>query len=154
MKFPIWYKKAQTQIGTLEADGSKDNPKIIEYHAETSLKATHDSVPWCASFVSWCLETTGVKSTRSARARSYLDWGIRLDTPIPGCVVVLSRGTAHGHVGFFTGVQNPTGIEILGGNQHDQVCVAVFLKSRVIAYRWPHEVPLPSHASSPPLPIS
>lgn len=49
------YLVAKTQLGQKEISGSKDNPKIVEYHDATTLKATDDETPWCASFVNWCL---------------------------------------------------------------------------------------------------
>jgi len=143
-KYPKWYQKAEKEIGVLEKPGEGDNPRVIEYHASTSLKATHDSVPWCASFVSWVLEQSGVHSTRSAWARSYLRWGVRLKTPVPGCVVILERGAKSGHVGFLESYDaKKDRVMLLGGNQADQVCLRTFPAARVLGYQWPHDEPIP-----------
>lgn len=47
---PGWLRRAIKEIGVKEDPTSNSNSRIIEYHAETSLKATDDVVPWCASF--------------------------------------------------------------------------------------------------------
>ena len=87
------------------------------------------------------LEWSGIPSTRSAAARSYLDWGVELDIPRKGCVVVLWRGSkdgASGHVGFFL-YQTKDKITLLGGNQGDKVSVQSYDIDRVLSYRWPLE---------------
>ncbi len=134
-----WLDIAMKEQGQKEVKGKNFNPRIVEYHSVTTLKATSDEVPWCSSFVSWCLEKAGVKSTRSAAAKSYETWGDPLEKPIEGCIVVLTRGNGdERHVGFFVG-ENSTMITLLGGNQADKVGVDWFLKTRVLAYRWPSE---------------
>lgn len=134
---PAWYRIALSEIGVKEVPGEGNNPRVIEYHYATSLKATEDSVPWCASFVCWCLQVAGVKSTRNARARSYLNWGRPVQDPYEGCIVVLSRGNKYqGHVGFFVR-QDKDHVWLLGGNQNDQVNVTKFSKKSVLDYREP-----------------
>lgn len=132
-----WLEIAYEELDTTEVTGPGNNPRIIEYHKVTTLKATQDAVPWCSSFVCWCLEEAGLKSTRSAAARSYLDWGIELENPVEGCVVVLKRGvdSRSGHVGFYVN-ENAGMIAILGGNQANKVQIQWFRKEDVLAYRW------------------
>lgn len=143
-KYPKWYQIAEKEIGTLELAGSGNNPRVIEYHSVTSLRATKDSVPWCASFVSWCLEQAKIPSARSAWARSYLKFGDRLKLPLPGCIVVLERGANSGHVGFFERYDEVRDrVYLLGGNQKDAVCISGYARSRVLGYFWPHGVELP-----------
>lgn len=135
-----WYAIAMSELSVKEIAGDADNPRIIEYHLETTLKATSDEVPWCSSFVNWCFARAGIEGTRSAGARSWLHWGVMLRKPTLGCVVVLRRGVApQGHVGFFAGEQND-GILVLGGNQSDAVNYRVFDRSSVLGYRWPANV--------------
>lgn len=130
-----WFELAKKEIGEKE-QSSGSNPRIVEYHSVTSLEATDDGVPWCASFVSWCLERSGYKSTRSARAKSYLDYGVKLEKPVKGCVVVFSRGRDSGHVAFYDSDAGMM-IRVLGGNQSDKVCYSSYLKSRILGYRMP-----------------
>lgn len=134
-----WLDIAKGEIGTAEVKGVKNNPKIMEYHKSTLLKATSDEVPWCAAFVGWCLMSAGVKSTLSAVARSYLSLGKVLKDPEIGCIVILRRGSSkwQGHVGFYMGSLGQGTIEVLGGNQGDKVSIQTFLKEKVLGYRMP-----------------
>lgn len=136
-----WLQTAYSQIGIKEILGLRHNPQIILYHQATSLKATTDEVPWCSAFVCWVMMKSGVQSTNSAAARSWLDWGRQVIDPYPGCVVILKAGTEswQGHVGFFIGVdpKNKERIWVLGGNQKDRVCISDYPKKNVLGYRAP-----------------
>lgn len=133
-----WMEIAKGELGVAEVAGGEDNPRILEYHAVTSLHATADEVPWCASFASWCLEQVGIESPRRANARSFLDWGEALAGPRHGCIVVFSRGKnpAAGHVAFYDS-RHGDYLRVLGGNQGDQVSYARFSEADVLGYRWP-----------------
>lgn len=135
---PPWLTVALRELGTKEYVGIADNPRVIEYHSATTLHATDDEVPWCSSFVNWVMKQVGIKGTGSAAARSWLNWGVPIDKPIYGCVVILTR-TGGGHVGFF--IAEEDGItKLLGGNQGDAVNVRNYPTSRVIGYRMPKGV--------------
>lgn len=131
-----WLDIARAEIGVKEIPGSKHEKRILEYHKATSLESTEDEVPWCSSFVSWCLEKAGVPSTRNAWARSYLAWGTKIERPVVGCIVVFSRGASSGHVAFYID-ESDAGIQCLGGNQGNKVCLSTYPKSRVLGYRIP-----------------
>lgn len=140
---PRWMPLARGEICTREvALGSGSNPRIVEYHQATSLRAKDDRTPWCAAFVSWVLEQAGIRSPRSAWAKSYLDWGMALDHPRTGAITVFQRGSGppsskgSGHVGFFV-EDRDTNIGLLGGNQGNHVNIKSYGKSRLLAYRWP-----------------
>jgi len=132
---PAWISIAEHEIGVREIPGITHNIRVLEYHKVTTLKATTDEVPWCSSFACWCMEQIFIKSPRSARARDWLHWGEVLEKPVYGCVVILDRN-GQGHVGFYVG-ETDTSIEILGGNQGNQVCTMKFSKDRVLGYRAP-----------------
>lgn len=121
-----------------ETPGPGSSARILQYHAETTLKATDDSVPWCAAFVCAILEWTGIPSPRSARAKDFLNWGRPIEKPIEGCIVVMERPPHGGHVGFFVW-ENASHVNILGGNQKDSVRELRFPKMFVIGYRMPPE---------------
>lgn len=147
---PLWLKIALREEGIAEAEGPKNNPRILEYHSTTSLKkamATQDSTAWCSSFVNWCMKKSGVAGTDSAWALDWKDWGKLLEEPKRGCVVVFSRKgttTNGGHVGFYIGDTSKL-IEVFGGNQGNSVNQSRFPKDGVsgtfryrhVAYRWP-----------------
>jgi uncharacterized protein (TIGR02594 family) len=131
-----WLETARAELNVAEIPGPRAEARIVEYHLVTSLKASSDEVPWCASFVSWVLEQNGIRSTRSARAADYLTWGREVHQPRPGTVVVFSRTGGSGHVAFYLRDLGSE-VEVLGGNQGNRVCVARFPKSRLLAYREP-----------------
>lgn len=140
MTFPPWFEKAEEELAhhVCEEPGPRNNPRILEYHAATSLHADADEIPWCSAFTNWCMRESGIRGTNSAAARSWLSWGSALNEPMIGCVTVIRRGAnpALGHVGFYVGEEHGK-VCILGGNQHDCVCLAWFAKADVIGYRWP-----------------
>ena len=136
---PAWYRIAMREMetGVDELKGPEHNPRIIEYHAATSLRATDDETPWCSSFVNWCMMKAGVPRTENARARSWLHWGVSIDEPTLGCVVVFSRPATptSGHVAFFKERLGER-LLVLGGNQSDQVNLASYPMERLLGFRW------------------
>ena len=134
---PAWLEIAEGELDQAEVSGVGSNPRIIEYHATTTLKATDDRVPWCSSFVNWCLYHAGVMPTRSAAARSFLRWGVVCE-PVEGCIVVFRRGASEtaGHVAFYVATVGDR-VRVLGGNQSDKVCYATYRAADVLGYRWP-----------------
>ncbi|AGF88561.1 baseplate hub subunit and tail lysozyme [Salmonella phage Vi01] len=134
-----WMTVARGELGVKEYSGKfNNNPRILEYHKTTSLGASEDEVSWCASFVGWVLIQAGYTSTRSALARSYLQWGSPLSEPRYGAVVVFRRGNnpTFGHVAFVQKF-DANYVWCIGGNQSDSVKVSRFSRSSVLGYRWP-----------------
>lgn len=128
-------KIAEGEKGIKEITGlSSHTPRILEYHATTTLKAKQDEVPWCSSFVNWVVERAGYKGTGSAAAKSWAKWGVECPMQV-GCLVVLKRTGGH-HVGFYTGEKGDS-IYLLGGNQSNKVCVSLFKKSLILSTRLP-----------------
>jgi len=131
---------AIAEYGTTEFAGEKHNARILEYHRATTLKATTDEVAWCSSFVNWVVEQCGIVPTKSAAARSWLNWGKPIATPVLGCIVILDRRSADNpnsaHVGFYVSEQGAN-INLLGGNQSNMVCTLPYAKGRVLGYRVP-----------------
>ena len=133
------HEAARAELGVQEVAGDGDNPRIIEYHSFTTLRARKDSVPWCASFANWVCNAAGFKGTGFANARSFLNWGVKLDKPILGCVVVLKRGKPPaGHVTFCDHEDISNGIvRCVGGNQGNAIKVSRYPVSDVLGYRAP-----------------
>jgi uncharacterized protein (TIGR02594 family) len=138
-----WMQIAQAfeRMGVIEQPGTKHHPLILWFHSQTSLKATTDEVSWCSSFACAVMEMAGHKSPRSAAARDWLKWGMPLDKPAFGCIVVFDRADPKNknaaHVAFYWGARADGRIDVLGGNQSNKVCVAPYLESDIIGYRWP-----------------
>jgi uncharacterized protein (TIGR02594 family) len=138
MSAPKWLHVALDELGTQEVRGG-ENPRILDYHTATTLRALEDEVPWCSSFANWCIFEAGLKGTKSAAARSWLKWGKPCEARL-GAVTVLQRGTStwQGHVGFLLQATK-TGLWLLGGNQGDSVNIAIYAPSKLLGYRWPAE---------------
>jgi len=141
-RVPPWMEVAFKELGVEEIPGLESNPKIDKYLAVTGM-SPDDSIPWCAAYLSWVLEQTGIESTRKANARSYLSWGKEIVEPRLGCIVVLWRvslNSESGHVGFFCGFSDDSRIFLLGGNQSDKVGIASYSTGRILSYKWPLKV--------------
>lgn len=132
-----YYDIALAEIGTAEIPNVKANPRIVDYHQATTLRAKSDEVPWCSSFVNWVLQTAGYPTTRSAAARSWVRYGKACEMQ-RAAIVVLSRGNnpAFGHVGFIDRFDGSY-VWVLGGNQNNRVSIARYPLSRVVACRMP-----------------
>jgi uncharacterized protein (TIGR02594 family) len=153
-----WLDAARRYIGVKEQSGPHHNPKILQFvdQADGSLDGKplqgirDDETPWCASFVCAVLEESGIKSTRSAWARSFRNWGAQLHGPAVGAIVVFERGPTSGHVGFVEG-KSGANLIVLGGNQGDMVRLSPFSTGRVLSYRWPlgHPIPQTGFATLP-----
>lgn len=135
-----WMQVALRELGTREAPGAADNPQVVGYFDAVRGNFKHDAVAWCAAFVCWVLEEAGYRSTLSARARSYTEYGYPT-APRLGAIVVLKRPPKpwSGHVGFYMG-RNRSSWMLLGGNQNNAVSVAAYPNWRVIGCRWPREI--------------
>jgi len=137
-----WLDEARKYIGLEEIAGSQHNPEILQMWKDIKRGGIQDTeTPWCAAFTGAMLERVGVRSSRFESALSYLNWGITLERPTPGCIVVFSR-VGGGHVGFVTGKTANGNLLVLGGNQSDAVNIRVFGLDRVSGYRWPAGVPV------------
>lgn len=131
------FQRALKEKGQHEIKGAQHNARIVAYHSATSLGASDDETPWCASFVNWVLQQEGHTGTNSAAARSFVNWGVDAELD-HGAIVVLKRGTQawQGHVGFLYD-HDDTRVWLLGGNQGDSVSIAEYRRSDVIAVRKP-----------------
>ena len=133
------YERAKTHIGTWEwKDGH--NPKILEWFGKVGHSwVKNDETAWCAAFVGAMLEESGIESTKALNARAYLEWGksVPIDKAQPGDIVVFWRGNPNGwqgHVGFFHAKVGDN-IRVLGGNQRDQVNLALYPADRLLGVR-------------------
>lgn len=149
---PAWHAWARTQIGVQEIVGPQHNQAVIDYwkSGRIPLDVRNDETAWCAALVCAAIELAGYRSTRSGRARSYLEDRknmIDCDERI-GAIAVFSSpaGAAFGHVGLIESVGD-TAIYVVGGNQGNQVSVAPFKRSRLLRVCWPATAP--AHTNYP-----
>lgn len=141
------YSIAQRFIGLKEGPGAMNEPLVLAMLKLDAKWVEADQTAWCSAFVNFVCFLLELPRSRSLAARSWLNVGhsIPLVDAMPGFdVVVLKRGTgaqpgpeviaAPGHVGFYAG-QSGDAVQILGGNQNDQVSIASFPKSRILGIR-------------------
>ena len=124
---------------------------LNEYQHKTVLKEYVGFDPryteWCAAFVNAVLSDSGMKNLHDMEhpqpltARSFLDWGEKVDLPLPGDIVIFPRGKSdwQGHVGFYVGwEQHEDGSvywKILGGNQNDSVSIDLYKSTKALGIR-------------------
>lgn len=137
---PSWLARALREIGVREVWGAAHNPRVLQYHQATRLKAVTDETAWCAAFVCWCLEQEGITSTRSAAAASYITYG-KACALAPGAVVVFGKhdpdAAGTGHVGFVTRILDVDHIEVVSGNCGNMVKLKAYSRDAIVAVRWP-----------------
>ena len=137
-----WVLVAKGELGVHEIRGRKHNDRILEYHDATSLDASSDETPWCASYLNWVLKQCKIKGTNSARARSFINWGVKLDEPKIGAIAVFwrkSKTSRSGHVGFYLGEdKNKVGnFLLLSGNQANAVTIKSYSRERLLCFVFP-----------------
>lgn len=155
---PEWLVRARGYLGLSEYPGARHNPKIIDWWIRLGLPFRNDETPWCAGFVSGVLEECGIRSPRSAAARSFhwTRWGVVLPGPAVGAVVCFWRGApkgGSGHVGFVVGRDQAGRLMVLGGNQGDRVTIRPFATERVLSYHWPVDAVKPARTGLDALPV-
>ncbi len=89
---------------------------------------------WCADFINFILRRTGHPTTNSRAARSFLDYGKRVNRPRVGAIVVLTRGKNGGHVGIVRGTDGAGNIIVISGNHGNKVAESTYPTSRVLGY--------------------
>ena len=144
-----WLTEARRHIGMREVPGVANNPVIMGWADRLGarvlgIKYNADSVPWCGLFAAWCVHQAGLRPPgTSIRAKAWADWGDAVSMvatrPPLGAIAVFGRDGG-GHVGFVESVNTDASLNIIGGNQSDEVNVRRFARNRLIALRWPKGV--------------
>ncbi len=119
-------KAATKEIGTEEVNGTNCGPRVDQYKAATVLPP-HESWPWCAAFVCWCvwqaMQATGIKETATfkrpttASAWNLENWSLKQDDTtltkrspgldiMAGDIVIFTFS----HVGIATGAPDENGM--------------------------------------------
>lgn len=150
---PVWLTRARSYIGQKEIAGSKHNPLIIHWWHAIKAPFSDDETPWCAAFTGGVLEECGIRSSRSAAARSYLNWGRELKGPAVGAIGVFERGPKNGHVGFIVGRNADGQLMLLAGNAGNRVCIAPISYWRLLSTRWVPDAMLPPVQTFAGLPL-
>ncbi|MBB4289364.1 uncharacterized protein (TIGR02594 family) [Rhizobium leguminosarum] len=140
---PPWLMIARSELArpvseTVNAD------RIPVYFDAIRFGNINGKVPhWCGAFIGFCMKTSGASLPDGpARAANWKTWGNRSfplgasDIPL-GAVVVLKPQDpkTSGHVAFFEKFAENRKVELLGGNQDDQVSQKPFAVTEISAIR-------------------
>lgn len=137
---------AERFVGTEEVGGQVDNNQIMAMLRLDMEWPSNDEVPWCSAFANYICWLARLPRSKNLMARSWLrvGKGVQLSEAQHGDIIVLQRGKgeqpgpevtdAPGHVGFYAGIFGEF-IEVLGGNQSDQVKISRYPKSRLLGVR-------------------
>ena len=124
-----------------ELPGQKSNPLITEcYKAVDGLdnpEMIDDSeTAWCSCWMNKKIQDAGGKGTRSAGARSWLRWGLEVQEPHVGDIVIFKRGNSkwQAHVAFINQI-TPKYLVCLGANQKNMVCLQKYDRKNILGYR-------------------
>lgn len=143
-----WLRIAKRYFGEKEIKGTRHNPLIVNFFKNIRAPFSDDETPWCAAFVGSCLEEAHIKSTRSAAALSYRNYGYKIHHPRLGAIAYKTRRNSvgkivGGHVFFVVGKTKSGNIVGLGGNQNDSVSLASFDPRVIEGYCVPNGYVLP-----------
>lgn len=133
------FELAKKELGVHET--GNNNPRIVEYLKCVDLDESelNEGTPWCSAFMNFCIQQAGGKGTRNAMARSWLQWGKKLDQPVIGCIIVFWRGSIYGdegHVAMFAGYSaDKTMVMALGGNEDNCVEIKAYPASKILGFR-------------------
>ena len=142
---PPWLATMREISGTREYSGGADNPVILgwarfigeKYPEMRSYCAqyNHDAIAWCGLTVAYCMAKNGIRpvfgtseNKRFLWADAWRTFGVRLDKPRLGCVMVFARNGG-GHVALYEGEEGNDYL-IRGGNQSDAVNLMRMPKSK------------------------
>lgn len=144
MSEPAWLTLARADIGITEIKGPKHNARILQMFKDAGFAGIkEDETAWCAAALGSWLKRAGIKPSGSLLARSYEEWGQRLDKPMLGAIGVLRRlnGQAwQGHTGLIVAA-NPSFVWMVSGNANNRVGIDAYNRHRFTAIRWPFGVP-------------
>jgi uncharacterized protein (TIGR02594 family) len=140
---PPWLKVAYGEMGQAEIPGPEENQRIVEYFKAIAAKRNYrdDIDDWASAFAEWSLNQVSLHGPKNDEPFEWLEWGLGLDKPVIGCIVILSFSGLH-HVGFYFG-EDVDFVHVLGGNEDDAVRIYRYPKNSVYGYRWPTNVVLP-----------
>jgi uncharacterized protein (TIGR02594 family) len=84
--------------------------EALRWRGRTAKQIGLPTQLWCADFMNFVLRRAGGKGTQSRAARSFLEYGKKLDGPRVGAIAILFRkGLNSGHVGVVRGTGGRSG---------------------------------------------
>ena len=123
--------------------------EALRWRGRTAGQIGLPSKLWCADFMNFVLRRAGGKGTQSRAARSFLQYGKKLDGPRVGAIAILFRkGPNNGHVGVVRGTDGQGNPILVSGNHGLTVRESVYPKAKVMAYVMPPTYVLEDMASA------
>jgi uncharacterized protein (TIGR02594 family) len=123
--------------------------EALRWRGRTARQIGLPTQLWCADFMNFVLRRAGGKGTQSRAARSFLDYGKRLDGPRVGAIAVLYRkGANNGHVGIVRGTDGQGNPILVSGNHGLTVRESMYPKAKVMAYVMPPQYVLDDMAAA------
>jgi uncharacterized protein (TIGR02594 family) len=112
--------------------------EALRWRGRTAQQIGLPAKLWCADFMNFVLRKAGGKGTQSRAARSFLQYGKKLDGPRVGAIVIFYRkGPNNGHVGVVRGTDGSGNPIVVSGNHGRTVKESVYSKAKVMAYVMP-----------------
>jgi uncharacterized protein (TIGR02594 family) len=123
--------------------------EALRWRGRTAKQIGLPTQLWCADFMNFVLARAGGKGTKSRAARSFLDYGKRLDGPRVGAIAIMYRkGPNSGHVGVVRGTDGQGNPILVSGNHGPTVMQSVYPKHKVLAYVMPPDYVLEDIANA------
>lgn len=123
--------------------------EALRWRGRTAKQLGLPTQLWCADFMNFVLRKAGTKGTQSRAARSFLQYGKKLDSPRVGAIAIMSRkGANTGHVGVVRGTDGQGNPIIVSGNHGPTVTQSVYPKHKVLAYVMPPDYVLEDMAEA------
>lgn len=152
MTDPMWLQVARRYKGLAEIPGDESHPSILDMARAIGAPAWYhnDDQPWCAVAQNFCLLESGLPmavGTRGdpfdrLRALTFRTYGQSLAGPALGAIGVFTGPT---HVGMYLGEFRDL-LYVYGGNQHNAMCATWIRARRLLEWRWPPGVAVPTLA--------
>ena len=112
--------------------------EALRWRGRTARQIGLPAKLWCADFMNFVLKSAGGNGTHSRAARSFLQYGKKLDGPRVGAIAIMYRkGPNNGHVGVVRGTDGQGNPIIVSGNHGNMVKESMYPKAKVIAYVMP-----------------
>lgn len=133
---PPWLLQMKKYVGQLCPTGKPPTAFIRETFKHTTYPLTDVTPPACAAGLNRCLEEVGILGTKSAAAKSFLEWGIEHDI-VCGSILVFRWPAGDYHVTLFAGEGDANTVACLGFNQNHKVQLSVYARKWIVGVRWP-----------------
>lgn len=153
-----WVAAVRACTGITEVPGGGNSPAIMAWRADIAKafpemedyaeQYTADSIPWCGFGLGAAMCRVGIRppfgdkdTDKFMWADSWSRWGVKLEKPIPGCIMTFTRNGG-GHVGVLEKIEGNK-LWVRGFNQSDAVnCSTRTLNNTFTAATWPFGYPI------------